>query len=180
MHREFSIFVRIPGWLEDSEAEIKVNGNIYEPKPKVGTYIRINRFWKVGDSINVNFPMKYKFLEAHPLILENTNRVAVTRGPLVYCAESDDNPGIDLHNVIIDTDIAALYHYEPDILDGIGLIEVPAKSYGVDPQWDGKLYRSMHNTRQNIVISGENLKLIPYYAWANRQTGQMQVWHRNK
>lgn len=98
----FSIFVRIPGWLDNSYAEVRVNGELLAHRSNAGSYLEIKRAWKFGDVIELDFPMEVKFKLAHPFVMENTDRIAVTRGPVVYCMESVDVPKIDLRSIYVD------------------------------------------------------------------------------
>jgi len=88
--QEFSIFLRIPGWAVS--AEILVNDKKQNLASKSGTYTELSRKWKKGDQIELILPMEAQLIEAHPLVEEVRNQVAVKRGPVVYCIESVDIP----------------------------------------------------------------------------------------
>src|SRR6202011_778588 len=80
--------LRIPGWT--SGAELRVNGAPQRPVPVAGTYHELRRVWSAGDVVDLTLPMPAQLLQAHPLVEEARNQVAVKRGPLVYCLESPD------------------------------------------------------------------------------------------
>jgi DUF1680 family protein len=108
---------------------------------------------------------------AHPSVQEDTDSVALQRGPLVYCIEAADNP-LPLHLIRLPEHARLISHFEPTLLGGITVIQGDASALKTT-DWTGTLYRTTppeHNT-QHIVA-------IPYYAWDNRQEGEMRVWIR--
>jgi DUF1680 family protein len=168
--KQLSIFLRIPGWAED--ARVTVNGNVLEAGSKSERYFEIRRKWSAADRIELVFPMSVQLLEAHPLVEEARNQVAVRRGPIVYCLESIDLPdNVGIMDVAISPDVPFQSHYVKDLLGGVTVLETEA-SVRADDDWSNTLYRrfSAEKTRET------DIRLIPYYAWGNRGDGEMTVW----
>lgn len=159
----FNLMIRIPGWVrgeampsdlysfEDKTAAtvtIKVNGKVITYKTQNG-YALINRTWKKNDVVEVNLPMTVKKVIANPNVKEDQQKVALQRGPLIYCAEWPDNNG-QTSNIVIPDSEQFTAQYQPDLLHGVTILK--------------------GNSNTQPVVA------IPYYAWANRGAGEMQVW----
>jgi len=169
----FAISLRIPGWCKN--AQIAINGESYglEQMHKSG-YIKIERKWKNGDTIMLNLDMPIMRVKAHPNVRENIGKVAIKRGPLVYCAEAADN-GKDLHTIILTKESVFEDCFEKDLLGGACVITSNVKR--IDSKgWTGDLY----STDAKITSNPATIKLIPYYLWANREPGEMIVWMREE
>ena len=169
---EFSLFVRIPSWSVDTT--VKADGwPVGEPKP--GEYFEIRRRWEPGDKLHMEFEMKAHMVRANPLVREDAGRVAVERGPLVYCLEQPDQPGFDLFDASLLVDGSGFVNeFEPGLLGGVLVL----KHHGtvVDRPFSGEpLYRAFqdHVERPGRLKA---LTFIPYYAWANRGPEHMEVW----
>ncbi|NLC86691.1 MAG: glycoside hydrolase family 127 protein [Bacteroidales bacterium] len=140
------INLRIPDWCK--YYSISVNGDIIrEPALNKG-YVILNRNWRNNDKIYLSLDMPVKVITDIPQVKENIGKKAVQRGPLIYCAEETDN--IDFQNIFISDEITFTAYFEPDILNGITLI--------------------------NAQNDANKIKLIPYYAWDNREAGEMKMW----
>ncbi len=87
---DFAVYVRLPGWSRD--ADIKVNGRSLQDIEKVRGYARVQRQWKKGDALEFTFTMPVERVHSNPQVENNVGRVALMRGPVVYCLESVDNP----------------------------------------------------------------------------------------
>jgi DUF1680 family protein len=161
---EFSLFLRVPGWLEDQQAIIKINDGIFNQQAGAGSYLEIHRNWQTGDMVTVDFPMKVRYLESHPLVAENTRRIAITRGPLVYCMESVDNPGILLSEVRINPLQQPEVEFVPDLLGGIVQLRFLAEKSIIDPNWDVNLYRPLELYGSRSKGDEVEVTSIPYYA----------------
>jgi len=174
--RDFSVYVRIPGWTGDqvmagdlysflganrSWTMLKVNGRAVNPRMANG-YARINRKWKSGDSIELSLPMPVRRILANQRVKDDAGRVALERGPLVYCAEWPDNGGHAL-NLVVPDDAQFHTEFRRDLLNGVQVIT--AKVPAVEREKDGRVSTKAHE-----------LVAIPYYAWANRGMGEMAVW----
>ena len=169
---EFAVLLRIPSWC--SGARIRVQGAPAAVVPEPGKYAELRRTWKPGQKIELELDMPVRLLESHPHLLENAGRVALARGPLLYCVEGTDHPGIDLLDLEVDLGDPLEVAWEPDRLGGVvslrGRGEVRAPGEG----WSGKLYRPVATPRR--AGSAVPFTAIPYFAWGNREPGPMQVW----
>ena len=159
---------RIPDWCGD--ATVTVDG---EPVEQNGaSYVRIDRDWD-GETVELRFAQDVELLAAHPAVESDVGRVVVKRGPLVYAAEAVDNDR-PLHQYAVPTDPTVVSSHEPDLLNGVTVLEVEAAVPDRDG-WADELYRPVAETDTEETT----LELLPYYAWDNREPGRMQVWHRS-
>jgi len=167
----FSLFLRVPAWAEG--ADVTVNGEAVGGPVQSGRYKEIRRQWTKGDVVRLTLPLPVRVLSSHPHVTSNRDRVAVLRGPLVYCVEGTDHPGVDPWDLILPAHAAWSVVREPDLLGGVTVLQTDALTHG-DDGWDGQLYRPFdaHPPAARRVP----LTAIPYYAWANREAGPMQVW----
>ena len=115
--------------------------------------------------------MPIELVRAHPEVREDIGRVAIQRGPLVYCLEQVDNK-VPLHRIVLPEDTKLKARFEQDLLDGVVVIHDDAFVVD-DSDWDAQLYRVAKEQRKCFKISA-----IPYYAWDNRESGKMRVWIR--
>ena len=168
----FSIRIRVPGWarnevipgdlysfIRHSEEEVglKVNNQVLALEMESG-YAVINRQWKKGDVIEFTLPMPVRRVAANPAVLADSGRVALQRGPLVYCIEHPDLPGGQVDQVEIADDTELEVTFQPDLLGGIAVLSGTSPAQGPGP---------------GTPLS---FSAIPYYAWAHRGKGQMAVW----
>ena len=158
----FTLNLRIPSWTRD--CEITVNGQKIEieepPKENIATasgyspydsyYISIQKSWKVNNKIEIYFPVRVKQQISHPKVKNNRSKIALTRGPLVYCFEGIDNPTHNIPSAEINLDQPFKIE-QTEILNGI--ISIHAKDFGFN-----------------------TLTAVPYYSWANRGDSPMQIW----
>jgi hypothetical protein len=166
--RSFCLFLRVPAWA--TGATVAVNG---EPrKVDAGRYAEVTRAWKDGDVVELDLPMRTRLVQAHPLVEEARNQVAVMRGPVVYCLESPDLPkGIGIQSVAVPGRIELTPRFDPALLGGVTILEGKAE-VSAEPAWGKELYREFKPTTPRTV----EVKLIPYYAWGNRGRSEMTVW----
>jgi hypothetical protein len=168
--REFSIFLRIPGWANNPS--VTVDGAPIVGNLEAGQYFPIKRTWSAGDMIELVLPMPVQLIEANPLAEEIRNQVAVRRGPIVYCLESIDLPdGIGIMDVVIPSQIKLRNHFEKELLGGVTVLEGKAHVLA-GSNWGQTLYRQIENQEPKAV----DIRLIPYYAWSNRGKSEMTVW----
>jgi len=174
---EFTISIRMPGWARneavpsdlyqylsrsDEDPVFRVSGG----SAKVGThkgYTSLTWRWKKGDVIDLILPMPVRRVLSHEKVADNTGKVALQRGPIVYCAEWPDN---DRHvlNLVLADDRKLTTEHRKDTLNGVTVIR--GKTVGLSFGEDGK---SVSKKEQDFVA-------IPYYAWAHRGPGEMAVW----
>ena len=173
----FAVLVRIPGWagnrpvpsdlyeyLNPTEAKpsLMVNGAPVEPRMESG-YAKLERRWKSGDTIELDLPMPVRRVTANGRVRDDDGRVALERGPLVYCAEWPDNGGNAL-NLLMTDDAEFKSEFRPDLLNGIQVLT-------------GKISAlTRRDGSHSAEIAIHDLVAIPYYAWANRGMGEMAVW----
>ena len=166
--KTFTMHVRIPGWCK--EAKIQINGKDADVKIASGTYAEITREWKKGDVVSLNMDMPATVVEANPLAEEIRGQVAVKRGPIVYCLESQDLDSCKIDDIAIPADA----HFVPKKVNiaGSSLVELEGTALTRDEaSWSHTLYRPVTNAKKEVTI-----RLVPYYAWGNRGKGEMTVW----
>src|SRR5579863_4284937 len=173
---DFEMNVRIPGWAKS--VKVAVNGKAIDGA-KPGEYLKIKRRWSPGDTITLAFPMAAEIVASNPRVEENLGRVAVQRGPIVYCMEGlDQNPAAaDFSEVAIIVNSKLLKAFEaehkPALLEGVTVLKHSGAIY--DSASDkGPLYADAMGAAPKTMA--ETLTFIPYYAWANRKPTEMQVW----
>lgn len=166
--KDFTLKLRIPAWCEG--ATVSVNGEACNIDTQSESYIAVSRKWKKGDVLTLNMPMKTKLIEANPLVEESRGQIAVQRGPVVYCLESNDINGLDIDNIAIPLD-AKFTPVEINI-DGSRIMALDTEAYNrTEASWKNVLYREISNKKNKVKI-----RLIPYYAWGNRGKSEMTVW----
>jgi DUF1680 family protein len=168
--KEFSLFLRIPGWGEG--AHVTVNGKSVSNNLKSEQYFEIRRPWSTGDQIELVLPMSVQLLEAHPLVEEARNQAAVRRGPIVYCLESVDLPNsVGIVNVAISPTAQFQNHFAAELLGGVTVLEGKARVLA-GSNWGKTLYRRISPQEPTTM----DIRLVPYYAWGNRGDSEMTVW----
>lgn len=173
----FAVFVRIPGWARneavpsdlykfaDSVSEkpsIKVNGKAVSFDVEKG-FAKIERQWQAGDHLVLDLPMPVRRIISHPEITTNAGKVALQRGPIVFCLEGPDNEG-EILSLLIPDDAKLKAQYRPELLNGV--VVVTGKARVVKRSADGK----------PVVGGTKSFTAIPYYAWAHRGRAPMTVW----
>lgn len=174
--QEFAMKIRIPGWVRGEVVPsnlytftdrkqlsyaVKVNGEPVECALEKG-YFTISRAWKKGDVVEVHFDMEPRTVKAISKVEADRGRVAVECGPIVYCAEWPDND-FSVLSVLMNQKSSFTVEQKPDLLQGVNMIKTQAQalSYGTDGR---------------LTVKDVTLKMIPYYAWAHRGSGEMAVW----
>lgn len=175
---DFTLYLRIPCWA--TEASGSVNS---DPLPvtetTAGQYATIRRTWQVGDVVKLNFPMTPRRMLSHPRLTENAGRVALMRGPLLYCLEAADHQLGDVRDYVLPKDAVVQAAWRSDQLGGVMALTADAEIESAAPAWDGLLYRRSDDAAADQPgRSLVTMTAIPYYAWANRGAGPMTVWIR--
>lgn len=166
----FTIGLRLPGWCRNPEININGNKINLEDITKRG-FAFIDREWQEGDIINLSLPMPIEKIIAHPEVRKDAGKLALQRGPLVYCLEEEDNGNI-LQDIVLPVDANLEAEYVNDLLEGVVVIKGEAmRTKKTD--WDEELYKPFNENLEKTEI-----KAVPYYAWANRDCGEMLVWIR--
>lgn len=167
--KQFEIKLRVPDWCTEG-AKITVNGEEQNIETKAGTYATVNRTWKKGDVVSINMLMRTRIVEANPLVEESRGQVAVQRGPIVYCLESNDLGGLSIDDIAIPLD--AKFTPVDMTIDGSRIKALEGEVINrSEASWKGQLYREATTKKQMVKV-----RLIPYYAWGNRGKSEMTVW----
>lgn len=177
----FSFRVRLPGWAQGEavpsdlysfgqvvagKISISINGRPVNYTVQDG-YALLTRKWEKGDRVEVLLPMEVRTVKAIDSVKADTGRIALQRGPLVYCAEWVDNQG-RTSNILLPANTAFTAHYRPALLNGITVLEstVPVIRIGADGL--------------SVSTGPQPFTAIPYFAWANRGPGEMTIWFPQK
>lgn len=174
--QKFVLNLRIPGWVRGEvlpsdlyryadnkqlSYAVTVNGEPVTGELQKG-YLQIDRKWKKGDVVEVHFDMQPRVVKAHEQVAADRGRVAIERGPIVYCAEWPDND-FNVHNILLNQRPTFQVVNKPDLLYGICELTTEAQSLS-------------YNAAGKLAVKDVTLTLIPYYAWAHRGEGDMEVW----
>jgi uncharacterized protein len=172
----FNLLIRIPGWAQNSvvpsdlysfvnssedKIEVKVNGQPVEYSMQKG-YAVLTRKWKKGDVVEMNLPMEVRLVKANDNLKEDNGKVAVERGPLVYCAEWIDNRG-KASNILMPTNASFTSELTSE-LNGVEVLKTTVPVVAINSEGN------------SITTTTRPVTLIPYYAWANRGAGEMMIW----
>ena len=176
---EFRLMLRVPSWCEQGYT-VKVNGKEVDAPLSPGSYAEIRRTWQTGDTVRLTLPTPVRFVECHPHVAENVDRVALMRGPLLYCVEQTDQPGLDPRDLVVPAGSEPSVSFEPDLLGGVTALTVRAEVAAPEPAWENRLYRTVSAHPDDRRAETVELKAVPYYAWANREPGAMRVWLRSR
>jgi len=169
--REFGLGFRIPGWCR--AAKLRVNGEPVELNDLVQRgYAVLQRTWRDGDQIELELSMPVEVIEANPQVRENAGKIAIIRGPLVYCLEEVDN-GQNLSALIVQPDSAMTAAFMPNLLGGA--VVITGEAFRVDESgWENRLYQPVKPKTQPVTFTA-----VPYALWGNRTPGEMTVWIRS-
>ena len=175
----FSLWLRIPAWCGEGAA-LEINGRLFADMLAPGSYAEVCRAWQPGDVVRVNLPMPVRRVECHPYVAENAGRVALMRGPILYCVEQADNPSLDPRDVVLSADVNFTAPFRPDLLGGVVVLHAQAEFVPPDDVWGDRLYCTAVPRLEEPPCRSVEVTAVPYYAWANREPGPMQVWLRTR
>ena len=176
-NKKFTIKVRIPGWARNEPVPgglykfcdalnepvaLTVNGEDVPVRLDKG-YVSLDRSWKSGDVIELDLPMLIRRVAASENVPADRGRVALQRGPIVFCVEWPDTPKGQVHKLLLPDEQPVTTRFDPALLNGVQVIE--GKGYNVATNEFGKNFKRL-----------QDFKAIPYFAWANRGPGEMIVW----
>ncbi len=174
---DFTVKVRIPGWARGEAipgglyrfldgpgepAVLKVNGAAV-PLGLDRGYATVTRRWRRGDVIDLTLPMPVRRVVARDEVEADRGRVALQRGPIVYCAEWPDNPGGRVRHLMLPDDATLRAEFRPDLLGGVEVVR-------------GRALGLAYDAAGRVRKTEQEFTAIPYYSWANRGRGQMIVW----
>ena len=162
--------LRIPDWA--AGASVRLNLGPAEDGGQPGHYFEIRRVWQPGDMVDLDIPMPVRLMAANPNVEEDINHLAVQRGPVVYCLESQDlPPGVKLADLLISGTSAWIEPYDQHLLDGVVVLQGSMLARQPQP-WNGRLYQEYQPSELKPI----KVKLIPYSVWQNRGPSEMSVW----
>ncbi len=180
---QFAMKIRIPGWVQNKVVPsdlyryadnkrlgytVSVNGQPVTGQLEQG-YLTIDRKWRKGDRVDVHFDMEPRIVTANQNVAADRGRVAVERGPIVYCAEWPDNEGFDISGIIINQ------NPKFEVKNATLTTTKPAAQYPiVELVTDAQELK--YDETGRLVAKDVHLTLIPYYAWCHRGSGKMEVW----
>jgi len=167
----FALALRIPSWCE--RHRLQINGEAADAPVRDG-YQWIDREWHPGDRISLQFEMPAVAVRCDPRVRQNVGRVAVMRGPVVYCLEECDNGGL-LNQLQLDGEPGFEVRADPRLPGGIPVIEAHGARLSEGGWPEGALY----SAGRAGVLRPQKLLFVPYFFWANREEGEMTVWVRD-
>jgi uncharacterized protein len=162
---EFTLALRIPEWAEGPS--VTVNGEPVDVGALSRGYLKLTRSWGNGDKVSLDLPMMARRIWAHPRLESADGRVALKRGPLVYCLEEADQEA-PLEEIFLPREASPEADSAP--VQGVVALRAPAMRWA-EKDWNDVLYRS-----EPPQVESVSLTAVPYFFWDNRQPGQMRVW----
>jgi hypothetical protein len=138
--------------------EISVNGGRIPGAVDESGYVSLNRIWEDGDRIEIEFPFMVRKVKAHPKVRADRGKMAVERGPLVYCMEWPDTEDGQVLELLFDAEKELISSFDEEFFGGAAVLSGKARNISIPES----TYKSV--------------KLIPYHLWANRGAGEMSVW----
>ena len=163
----FRLCLRHPDW--SSQVDLLVNGDRLRDLPaNKNGYFELARIWQPGDTVEVNFNMSAQRIVTNPQVKSNLGKVALCRGPMIYCLEAIDNEG-STRDIALPRTNQLEASFESDLLGGVTVLRGAANRRG-SPEWENQLYQTTEADRDIQIMA------IPYFAWDSRQAGQMTVW----
>jgi DUF1680 family protein len=163
---DFTLSLRIPAWAKGASA--RLNGRPVAMTVERG-YLKITRTWAKGDAVTLSLPMAPERIYAHPDVRQDVGRVALRRGPLVYCVEQQDIVG-PVVRARLPASAALTDAWQGDLLGGITVIKAEGRLVDI-ASWGEGLYHT-----RSAADKPSALMAVPYYIWCNRGPNPMQVW----
>lgn len=172
---DVALRLRVPGWLHEGAATLRVNGQPVAATLTPGSYAEVKRAWETGDTVELAMEFKPTLWEANPLVEETVDQVAIKYGPLVYCLESNDLPeGVRLTDVALSLTSPAGFTAVRETIAGAHVLTFSLEALArQDNHWArDQLYREVADRAPRVI----RVKAVPYYAWGNRGDTEMSVW----
>ena len=170
----FGLYLRMPGWC--NQVSLSINGQVVAADRQANGYVLIEREWLPGDVVEYVMDMPVQVVFAHPAVRFLQGRMALQRGPLIYCMEGVDNGQIALDQISLDParvlSAECSLEHRADLLGGVTVLHGKGSAVDVG-QWQAGLYAG-----QPPVMREMEFTAIPYYAWDEREAGDMRVWFR--
>ncbi len=174
---QFTLYLRVPAWSRSTQ--VKVNGANWPATVSAGQYLALSRRWNPGDSVELNLDLTPRLTAANTRVYENTGKLAVERGPLVYCLEQHDQPrGVSVFDAVLAASRtparAFSAEFRPDLLGGLWVLR--HQGLARSSAGSGQPLYADFSGAVSAPARPAQLTLIPYYAWANREPTAMTVW----
>jgi len=166
-----TLALRLPAWVKTYK--LNINGK-YAKTHMMDGYLYIQNALNPGDEIVFDMDMPVMVMRANPRVRATAGKIALVRGPVVYCLEEADN-GFDLHTVSVPAEQNMEYRFDTELLNGVGTIRAEAFRE-INSGWDDNELYADH-APEKVPCS---VMFVPYYAWNNRGTGEMTVWVREE
>ncbi|MBC7121733.1 MAG: glycoside hydrolase family 127 protein [Pseudothermotoga sp.] len=163
----FDLFLRIPSWAGDFEVSLNEEEADFNLE---NGYAKLSREWKGLNRIVLRLKMNVRLVQSHPYVRENTDKIAVFKGPILFCAEQIDNPDVDVWTFTLDPNEPLKENVEYDSTLGRTTF---LTGRGFEIEKDMQLYRPYSRC---TLKTERNITLVPYHLWCNRQAGKMAVW----
>ncbi|HQY92721.1 beta-L-arabinofuranosidase domain-containing protein [Caldilinea sp.] len=172
--QHFALNLRIPGWCD--EWAVTVNGAAVESTPASNGYVAITRTWQPDDVVDLDLAMPVQAVYANPNVRHMQGRLALQRGPIVFCMEGVDNDNIGLDRVTLDPAQVAGFRVEqqPEMLGGVVVLRGSAQAI-TEEGWDNQ---TLYRRNQPSSVAALDVVAVPYATWDNRTPGEMRVWFR--
>lgn len=172
--QKFTLKLRIPGWCK--KYSLKINRKTQKNLKNDKGYICITKTWLIQDKIELVLSMPVERIVANLNVISNIGRVALKKGPIVYCLEGVDNP-VPLERIVLPKKVTIYEKFDKTLFNGV--ITLKANAFAiVDTLKSDRLYRVLKDNE--YILKKVNIKLIPYAFWDNRGPGEMLVWIRQE
>jgi len=169
---EFALYLPIPPWTSP-RTSVRVNGRELADPARVRGYLELRRSWQAGDTVQVTVDLTPRLLAAHPRVEDDQGRVALVRGPIVYCLEQADNGDADVWDLRVPHDATWEGRFDPELVGGCVVLSAMGELVTTEPSGP-PLYRELSSQEQRR--RPQRLTAVPYFAWANREPGPMEIW----
>ncbi len=157
----FDLYLRVPGWCA---LPVTVQGPAGMARyPMQNGYLRLQHQWKQGDQVTLNLPMPITRVYADPNVKANVGRVALMRGPIVYCLEGEDHVGGNVRNILLPREVSLHSKFDSQLFGGVTVIT-------------GSSLAVSHTDEGVQKVRPVDITAIPYFLWDNRKPGEMVVW----
>jgi uncharacterized protein len=164
---KFDLMLRVPGWCR--RHTVKINGKAVGRRISKG-YVRLGRRWQAGDVVDLSLQMPIERIVAHPHVEQDAGKVALQRGPVVYCLEQCDHKA-DVRSIRLRDRAELKACFEKRLLGGAVVIEGETQAWD-QSAWNDQLYQPIGQAE----VRPAKIRAIPYCLWDNRQAGAMTVW----
>lgn len=169
---EFNLKLRIPSWCKDSSVSINGQSFEYSTEDLNKGYLELKRRWESGDTITLILTMPVTKRYSNPNVSENVGKVALQRGPILYCLEGVDH-NTSVSKIFISDHVDFTTEHKEDFLNGVTVLKGDGQALE-DKNWQGKLYDDEKPSKKPVQLTA-----IPYYAWNNREVSDMVIWINN-